>query len=194
LDLTTADGKYLEEFVFVPGSREKASLFKFPCKQLTRSNWDSWFDFWHRFTSTGDKLKVPLGHWISPTHHIWKWYYRADTDELQRVEGSTISYYKPISGFHVTRATRTYHIVREAPLLPPVIQAIPTSVTGHTVQWVVKLSKGPALAKAVNKRLDFWEVLYSWGGQWMWEGIEAGQGLPYDMSWVAEGMKNHTSI
>ena len=84
--------------------------------------------------------------------------------------------------------------MREAPLLPPVIQGIPTSVTGYTIQWVVKLSKGPALAKSVNKRLDFWEVLYSWGGQWMWEGIEASQELPYDMSWVAEGMKNHTLI
>ncbi len=84
--------------------------------------------------------------------------------------------------------------MREAPLLPPVIQVIPTSVTGYTIQWVVKLSKGPAPAKAVNKRLDFWEVLYSWRGQWMWEGIEAGQGLPYDMSWVAEGMKIHTLI
>ncbi len=28
----------------------------------------------------------------------------------------------------------------------------------------------------------------------MWEGIEAGQGLPYDMSWVTEGIKNHTLI
>ena len=101
-DLTTADGKYLKEFVFVPGSRERASTFKFPCEQPTRSNWDSWFDFWHHFTSTGDKLKVPLGYWISPTHRIWKWYYRADTDELQCVEGSTISYYKPFSGFQVT--------------------------------------------------------------------------------------------
>jgi hypothetical protein len=60
---------------------------------------------------------------------------------------------------------RTDHIVREAPLLPPVIQGILTSVTGYTIQRVVKLSKGPALAKAVNKRLDFWEVLYSWGEQ-----------------------------
>ena len=98
-DLTTAYGKYLEEFVFVPGSKERASTFKFPCEQPTQSDWDSWFDFWHHFTSTGDKLKVPLGYWISPTHRIWKWYYRADTDELQWVEGSTISYYKPFSGF-----------------------------------------------------------------------------------------------
>jgi hypothetical protein len=85
-------------------------------------------------------------------------------------------------------------MVREAPLLPMVIQGTPTSITGSIAQWVVKLSKGPALAKASNKRLDFWEFLYSWGGEWMWEGIEACQGLPYDMIWVAEGMKNYTLI
>jgi hypothetical protein len=71
-DLTTADGKYLEDFVFIPSGREKASTFKFPRKQPTQSNWNLWFDFWHSFTTTRDKLKVPLGNWISPTHHIWK--------------------------------------------------------------------------------------------------------------------------
>ncbi len=85
-------------------------------------------------------------------------------------------------------------MVREAPLLPTVIQGIPDSITGSIAQRVVKLSKGPALAKASNKRLDFWEFLYSWGGKWMWEGIEAGQGLPYNMTWVAEGMKSYTLI
>jgi hypothetical protein len=167
-------------------------MFKFLHKQPTW--WDSWFDFWHHFTTTGDKLKVPLGHWISPTHHIWKWYYRADTDDLQWVKGNTIFNYKPSSGFCFTQATRRYHMVREAPLLPTVIQGIPTSITSSTAQRVVKLSEGPALAKASNKRLDFWEFLYSWGGEWMWEGIEACQGLPYDMIWVAEGMKNYTLI
>ncbi len=28
----------------------------------------------------------------------------------------------------------------------------------------------------------------------MWEGIEAGKGSPYDMLWVAEGMKNNTLL
>jgi hypothetical protein len=83
-------------------------------------------------------------------------------------------------------------MVREAPLLPTVIQGIPTSITGSISQWAVKFSEGLALAKASNKRLDFWEFLYSWGGKWMWEGIEASQGLPYDITCVAEGMKNYT--
>ena len=71
-DLTTVDGKYLEDFVFAPDDRDKASMFRFPRERPTQSNWNLWFDFWHSFTTTGDKLKVPLGNWISPTHHIWK--------------------------------------------------------------------------------------------------------------------------
>ncbi len=94
LDITTADGRYLEHFVFAPGGRDKASTFTFPREQQTWRNRNSWFNFWHNFTTTGDKLKVPLGNWIQPTHRIWKWYYRADNNVLQRVKGNSIFHYK----------------------------------------------------------------------------------------------------
>ncbi len=84
--------------------------------------------------------------------------------------------------------------MREEPLSPLAIQGIPTSVTGLSDQLVVKLSKGPALAKASDKTMDFWEFLYSWGGKWMLEGIEAGKDSPYNMSWVAEGMTNNSLV
>jgi hypothetical protein len=71
-DITTADGSYFEHFVFAPGGRDKASTFKFLFKRLTQSDWNSWLNFWHNFTTTGDKLKVPLGNWIQPTQCIWK--------------------------------------------------------------------------------------------------------------------------
>lgn len=61
-DITTADGRYLEEFVFTLGGRERASRFKFPREHPTRANWNLWFNFWHSFTTTGGKLKVPLGN------------------------------------------------------------------------------------------------------------------------------------
>ncbi len=193
-DLTTVDGKYLKDFVFAPGGRDTASTFKFSCEQPTRSDWNSWFKFWHNFTTTGDTLKVPLGNWISPTHCIRKWYYRADTDNLQWIEGNTFFYYSPSSGIRFTRATRKYHLMREEPLSPLVIQGIATSVTSLSDQQVVKLSKGLALAKVPDKAMDFWEFFYSWGGNWMWEGIETGKDLPYNMSWVAEGMTNNSLV
>jgi hypothetical protein len=144
-DLTTADGKYLKDFAFTPGGMEKASTFKFPQEQPTLRNWNLWFNFWHNFTTTGDKLKVLLGNWLKLTHRIWKWYYRVDTDKLQRVEGNTVFHYKPSSGFHFTRAMRKYNLMWDKPLLPLVIQGMPTSVFGFTIQQVIKLSEGSVL-------------------------------------------------
>jgi hypothetical protein len=69
-DITTVDGRYYEHFVFAPGGRDKASTFTFLHERPTQSNWNSWFNFWHYFTTTGDKLKVPFGNWIQPTHYI----------------------------------------------------------------------------------------------------------------------------
>jgi hypothetical protein len=61
-DITTADGRYLEKFVFDPGSKNTKSKFKFPHEYPSNKDWNSWFNFWHNFTLTGDKLKVPLGN------------------------------------------------------------------------------------------------------------------------------------
>ena len=82
--------------------------------------------------TTGDKLKVPLGNWINPTHCIWKWYYRADSNNLQRVEGTTMFHYKPAAGFHL--------MSYEEPLSPAMAHGLPILVTGFSVQQVIKLS------------------------------------------------------
>jgi hypothetical protein len=165
LDITTAGGRYLEYFVFAPGGRDKSSKFKFPRKWPTQSNWNSWFNFLHKFTTTEDKLKVPLGNWIRLTHHIWKWHYRVDDNVLQRVKGNTIFYYKTHSRFCLARATRRYHLMRKAPLLPSAIHGIPTTDTGLLDQQVVKLSEGPVLAMDPDDKLGFRELLHRWGGK-----------------------------
>jgi hypothetical protein len=69
-DLTTMDGRYLEYFVFNLGSRDRSSSFRFPCEVPTKEDWNRWFDFWHTFITTGNKVKVPLSNWINPTHRI----------------------------------------------------------------------------------------------------------------------------
>ena len=188
LDITTADGRYLEEFVFTPGEREKTSRFKFPREQSTCANRDLWFDFWHNFTTTGGKHKVPLGNWLRPMHCIWKWYYRTDNDDLQRIEGNTIFLYKPLFGLRLTRATKKYKLVSDGPITTGFSKGEPSSVSGLTVQLVTKLSEGPALPEETEKEMDFWEFLRSWGGAWMWDGVETGNASPMDMSWVAEGL------
>ncbi len=80
-------------FVFNPGGRGRSSKYKFPREQPNQGDWNQWFDFWHSFATTGDKLKLPLESWTNPTHCIWKRYYREDTKDLQRVKGNTMFLY-----------------------------------------------------------------------------------------------------
>ena len=186
--------RYLEDFVFNPGSRDLSSSFRFPREVPMREDWNRWFDFWHSFTTTGDKLKVPLGNWINPTHRIWKWYYREDSDDLLRVEGKTMFHYKPTAGFCLTRSNRTYHMTYEEPLSPAMDHGLPILVTGISVQWVIKLSIGPTLATETDTHTGFWEFLHSWGGTWMWEVIEPGTDTPEDVSWIVDGLRNGSLI
>jgi hypothetical protein len=72
LDVAKVDGKYLELFLFDPGRQIKQSLYNFPWEQPTKQDWKGWINFWHAFTTTGGKLKAPLGKWINPTHRIWR--------------------------------------------------------------------------------------------------------------------------
>jgi hypothetical protein len=60
-DMTTADGRYLEQFVFDPGSKVERSIYKCPRESPAKKDWDAWFNFWHDYTATGDKLHTPLG-------------------------------------------------------------------------------------------------------------------------------------
>ena len=104
-----------------------------------REDWNRWFDFWHSFATTGDRPKVPLGNWINPTHHICKWFYREDSDDLLRVKGTKMSHYKQVTGFRLTRSDRAYLMSYEEPLSLATYHGITISVTGVSAQRVTTL-------------------------------------------------------
>jgi hypothetical protein len=114
-NVTTADGQYLKKFIFDPGCKNSKSKYKFPRKKLSNKDWCTWFNFWHSFTLTGDKLKVPLGNRIHPTHHIWKWYYRVHDDDLQRLNDGTLYHYRLQMGHQQTRIMKMNHLEQEEP-------------------------------------------------------------------------------
>ena len=194
-DISTADGKYLEDFfVFNPGGRGQSSKFKFPCEVPTRGDWDSWFNFWHSYTATGNTLHVPLGNWTNPTHRIWKWHYNAATDDLIQIEGTSLIYYKPAVGFCITRSTRSYRKSNEELFTPGTDAGLPVSVIGMPGSQVTKLSVGPAINSTTHTSIDFWEFLHSLEGRWMWEKIKPGKDTPTDMLWIANSLRKGTLI
>jgi hypothetical protein len=111
LDFTTADRRYLEQFVFKPEKITSRSKYTFPREKPSRKDWNLWFDFWHSFTTTGGKLNAPLGKWVKPTHRIWRWHYREQEDDLQRIKDGKTCHYKPTSFSHWTRSMSKYQLV-----------------------------------------------------------------------------------
>jgi hypothetical protein len=98
-DISSADARYLKHFVFDPGITTVGSTFLFPREKPTRNNWDHWINFWHTYTTTGGKLKVPLGKWSNTTHQMWQWYYTKEDNDLQQIKGGRIFHYKLVQGF-----------------------------------------------------------------------------------------------
>ena len=193
-DISTADGRYLEDFVFDPGGRGRSSNFKFPREVPTRDDWDSWFNFWHSYTATGNKLHVPLGNWINSTHRVWKWHYKAATDDLFQIEGTSLIHYKPAVGFRITRSTRSYRMSHEEPFTPGTDVGLPVSVIGMPGSQVTKLSIGPAIDIPTHASTGFWESLHSLGGRWMWDKIESGKDTPADVLWIADSLRKGTLV
>ncbi len=94
-DLSTADGKYLKHFVFDPGTATAGSTYIFPREKPTSYDWDHWIDFLHSYTTTGGKLKVPLGKWSNPTHRVWQWFFKKEDNNLIQVEGGRAVHFRP---------------------------------------------------------------------------------------------------
>jgi hypothetical protein len=96
-DMTTADRRYLEQFVFDLGGKVPRSKYKFLQEIPSKKDWEIWFNFWHDYTATGDKLPTSLGKWTAPTHRRWIWYYDHSSDNLQQIEDGKVHNYLPAS-------------------------------------------------------------------------------------------------
>jgi hypothetical protein len=166
----------------------------FPREKPSRKDWDLWFDFWHNFTMTGGKLNVPLGKWVKPTHRIWRWYYREQEDNLQRIENGKTYHYKPTSFSHRTRSTSKYQLVREELNPSQTPRGSPTSVLMHIDSRVSKIHKWLRLVTESSCLINFWEFLFSWGRVWMWDRINNIQETKRDLAWIADGMSSNSLI
>jgi len=107
-DITTADGKYLEQLAMTPSENGTKSRYKFPREVPTQADWKRWQRFWTDYTTTGKRLPVELGKWINPTHRTWRWFYIKDTDDLQRLEKNKLYHYQRREGR--TRGTTSYDV------------------------------------------------------------------------------------
>ena len=130
---------------------------------------------WHNYTATGDKLHTPLGAWITPTHRRWIWYYKSSTDDLYRIKKGKVYHYLHSANDRRTRSSTSYKLVWEEDLLPTFKRGAPTSILTFTNTKVTKLNECAPLATGPLLPTNFWDFFDTWGGTWMWEGIDDSQ-------------------
>ncbi len=121
-------------------------------------------NFWHEYTTTGGKLKTPIGGWINLTNRIWHWYYNKERDKLYHISGTTIKFFKQASGWQCTHLSTTYqilHVETSAQIFPA---GIPTSVIQISESKMNKLQEGPLPPPAIEDSTPCWEFIDTWGG------------------------------
>ncbi len=192
-DLITAVGRYLESFVFDPGPFKRRSNYRFPRECPSQKDWQTWFNFWHSNTLTGDKLEVPLSDWINLTHRKWLWY-TSPTDELHRIEDGVIYHYLPSQAIRRTRSILLYTLTWKEKIHEDHVMGHPVSVQGVDDMHVNKMNSGPALARGPQQPSNFWEFLRSLGGKWMWNRVKDSQAMKHDLSWLIQGMETNSLI
>ncbi len=163
-DITTADGKYLEDFVFNPGGKTRQSRYSFPREKPLRQDWDRWVNFWHECTTTGGKLKSHLGGWIYPTHRIWQWYYDKNREVLYHIEGTMTKVFSRATEWRRTRSTTTFELKQTSSTATIHFKAEPTLVVRILDSKVNKLQEGTVLVTKAEALVPFWTFIASWEG------------------------------
>jgi hypothetical protein len=102
-------------------------------------------NFWHAFTTTGGKLKTPLGKWTNPNHQIWTWYYRQEGNKLYHISGDMIKHFRQATRWQRTRPTMTYQFTREETSPSKYPRRVLTSVILLSRNNINRLQEGPPL-------------------------------------------------
>ena len=153
-DMSTADGKYLEQFTFDPKENSTRSSYTFPREEPTTADCKRWCSFWANFTTTGRRLTADLGKWLNPTHRTWRWYYNEEKDDLVRLENKVLSHYKLGQSRH-TRSKAIWDLTWTKDYMGQYLGR-PTSVTASFLEaTVTKQEEGPPLAIGSSITTDF---------------------------------------
>ena len=189
-DIVLANGRQVDASCLRPHAvPSTSSSYDFPREEPTSTDWTRWADFWTSFTQYNFLLPDPLGDWIAPTHRSWLWHYDVDNDVIQLQTPTGVDFYHLTPGRARTRSEQIYIYLRSEPGATAVGR--PVSVSQLTATSIRYLGFGPPLVSGPSRPADFWTFLRSWGGTWMWEGVEEEN---QDLRWLVEGIRNGTVI
>ena len=184
-DIVSADGRRIDKRYLAPPTDTPRSSLHFAEERPCSGDWATWAEFWGRFTHHGGHLHVPLGIWTAKGHRTWEWYYNELSDEVEQVVGDSIFYYARHNVGITTRGGQQY-LLRTTSIATAI--GLPCTVKILTDTSIAILDQGPALATEDTAPKQFWDLLRSWGGIWMWTNIvNEGDGLQWVVDAISKG-------
>ena len=93
-------------------------------------------------------------------------------DVVEHLTDDGVDYYHKADSRRRTRSEQTYIRIRSDP----------------SVRY---LGFGPPFMVSANQPDDFWQYLFTWGGEWMWDSVEDPH---QDLQWLVDGLKRNGTL
>jgi hypothetical protein len=189
-DIVNASGTGVDSRFLVDGFRPLESRLSFPPECPTLRDWEVWKGFWLKRST--EVFRSPLGAWICNPHFVWHCYYVRETDLLYMYVDGEYEEWKQREGR--TRLERGYVATGKRAGNPG---GVPASVQRIDIRGEPRLlvsCTGPPFPTPTSQaNPSLWDILFSWGGQWMWESIQFDR-EGSDTSWLLTAFCNGTLI
>jgi hypothetical protein len=189
-DVTNAAGSGIDLRFLLPRFVPHESSFFFPPEQPTKTDWRVWVTFWTQWLTM--VYRRPLGEWIRPPHFKWRCFYSPDKDTIHILVDSGFTNWNKRVGR--TRLEQGYICAHGSTSshcgYPATIQRLQVNGEVRLLSPVAG-PRFPVTVLPLGKSL--WDILDSWGGQWMWESIQFDSIGP-DMAWLSQSFRDRTLI
>ena len=196
-DISLADGT-TADYELIEGTRiPRASRMKFPREEPSVDDWKVWASAWSLALLPRRRFHTALGDWAHASHIQWTWFLDPIEDRIFEVTSDTNhTVYTP-----TIHRRRTRHNVTYSPTT--IARSLPTSVFPISIQRTLSFDRKQAIkieggvgtkhAEPALPISDFWELLRSWGGNWMWSNVHFDS-RDTDLGWLRDAISNGTSI
>ena len=185
-DIMTANGQSIEAKYTKPGAAPLVSKLSFPSEHPTPQDWGIWTAFWN-----SPERQLALGGWVAPPHFQWPWVYDDREDMLYEAMSSGWRKYQRLTGR--TRRQQGYVAMSQQ-------QSVPTGywVSIRTLycmgsRIITDPQRGPTPALDHQLHRSVWDLLHSWGGEWMWSSLFFPS-EDNDISWLVSALEDGTLI
>ena len=185
-DIMTADGTTLDTRYTSGEFNSLISRFDFPPEHPTQADWARWSWFWD---TVGN---VPrLGGWTSAPHFRWPWILNNDEETLYEATHSGWRQYCPLAGR--TRSGTGYVLAGSMPTEPSGEWVSVKHLFSYGRTIITISHQGQSLPPPPPCNNSIWDLLQSWGGEWMWSSLHFPT-QNNDITWLVQAIEQGSLV